>query len=143
MKWLRKVENFSNFAFFQKFLENFIQDVQSWIIFQIKANCFQQIEPAKDQGHNEKTYPYCKKETVGTTIIACDNVGCQIEWFHVNCLELKNILKGKWYCPDCHEFNHGTVKRKIKKKGSSWYANYFGTPLLAIFTDNVADAFRP
>ena len=44
-----------------------------------QANCVQQIEPVKDQGHNEKTYFYCKKETVGTTMIACDNVECQVE----------------------------------------------------------------
>ena len=81
-----------------------------------QANCIQQIEPVKDQGHNEKTYSYCKKETVGTTMIACDNVECRIEQFHVNCLQLENIPKGKWYCPDCHEFNPGTVKRKRKKK---------------------------
>ena len=48
----------------------------------------------------QKSYCYCKKENVGTTMIACDNVECQIEWFHVNCLQLENIPKGKWYCPD-------------------------------------------
>ena len=33
-------------------------------------------------------------------MIACDSVECQTEWFHVNFLQLKNIPKGKWYCPD-------------------------------------------
>ena len=47
-------------------------------------------------------------------MIACDNVECQIEWFHVNCLQLENIPKDKWYCPDCHKFNHGK-RKKIPK----------------------------
>ena len=82
-----------------------------------QANYVQQNEPViKDQGHKAKTC-YCKKENVTTTMIACDNVECQIEWFHVNCLQLKNIPKGKCYCPDCHELNHG--KRKKKKNSSS------------------------
>ena len=52
-----------------------------------QANYVQQIEPViKDQGHKAKTYCYCKKENVGITMIACDNVECQIEWFHVYCL---------------------------------------------------------
>ena len=73
-----------------------------------QANYVQQIEPViKDQEHNEKTSFHCKEENVGTTMIACDSVECQIKWFHVNCLQLENILKGKWYFSDCHKLNHG------------------------------------
>ena len=82
-----------------------------------QANCVQQIEPVEDQGHNEKIYCYHKKENVQTTVIACESVEYQIEWFHVNCLQLENIPKGKWYCPDCHKFNHG--KEKKEKNSSS------------------------
>ena len=65
-----------------------------------QENYVQQNEPViKDQGHKAKNC-YYKKENVGTTMIACDNVECQIEWFHVNCLLLENIPKGRWYCPD-------------------------------------------
>ena len=48
----------------------------------------------KDQGQKAKPC-YYKNENVGTTTIACDNVECEIEWFHVNCLQLENIPKGK------------------------------------------------
>ena len=83
-----------------------------------QANYVQQIEPViKDQGQKAKTYCYCKKENVGTTMTECDNVECEIEWFHVNCLQLENIPKGKWYCPDCHKFNHG--KRRKNKNSCS------------------------
>ena len=33
-----------------------------------------------------------KKKMLGPlTMIACDNVECEIEWFHVKCLQLENI----------------------------------------------------
>ena len=83
-----------------------------------QANYVQQIERViKDQWHKAKPYCYSKKENVGTSMIACGNDECQIEWFHVNCLQFENIPKGKWYCPDCHKFYHG--KRKKNKNSSS------------------------
>ena len=82
-----------------------------------QANYVQQIEPViKNQGQKAKTYCYYKKENVGATMIACENVECEIKWFHVNCLQLENIPNGKWYCPDCHKFNHS--KKKNNKNSS-------------------------
>jgi len=26
---------------------------------------------------------------------------CPIEWFHIGCMGLSSIPKGKWYCPKC------------------------------------------
>ena len=34
-------------------------------------------------------------------MIACDNSNYKIEWFHIKCLKIKTIPKGKWYCPSC------------------------------------------
>ena len=34
-------------------------------------------------------------------MIMCDNSTCNIQWFHVDCLKLKAVPKGKWYCPNC------------------------------------------
>ena len=53
----------------------------------------------------EKRYCYCKEEKDGLFIF-CDGENCSIEWFHVECLKIKRIPKGKWFCPDC---------RKIKR----------------------------
>ena len=36
-------------------------------------------------------------------MIACENEECTIEWFHIECLMIKAIPKGKWYCPDCRK----------------------------------------
>ena len=35
---------------------------------------------------------------------------CQIQWFHIECMRIKKIPKGKWFCVKC--------KRKKKKKGN-------------------------
>ena len=43
-----------------------------------------------------------KSEEFGE-MIACDSITCSIEWFHVKCLHLLKIPKGKWYCPDCQK----------------------------------------
>ena len=65
-----------------------------------QANYLQQIEPViKDQGDNEKTHCYCKKENVGTTMIVCDKVECQIKWFHVRFIAIVqtvNMWKSFW-----------------------------------------------
>ena len=34
-------------------------------------------------------------------MIGCDNSKCPIEWFHLSCLHITQLPKGKWYCPEC------------------------------------------
>ena len=34
-------------------------------------------------------------------MIGCDNEGCAIQWFHIDCLDLPEIPSGEWLCPDC------------------------------------------
>lgn len=63
-------------------------------------------------------YCYCMQpESDEQTWIACDNPGCSIEWYHTDCLQIKCIPKGKWYCPTCRvlpEFKRGRKRpRKI------------------------------
>jgi len=49
---------------------------------------------------DEPTYCICNQVSYGE-MIACDNVDCDIEWFHYNCVGLTAAPKGKWYCPNC------------------------------------------
>lgn len=59
-------------------------------------------------------YCYCRQPEDDREMIGCDNPGCSTEWYHTNCLEIKSIPKGKWYCPTCRvlpEFKRG-VKRQ-------------------------------
>jgi hypothetical protein len=51
---------------------------------------------------NEPVYCYCRQVSYGQ-MIACDNEGCQREWFHFTCVGLTAEPKGKWYCPDCRK----------------------------------------
>ncbi|VDD77979.1 unnamed protein product [Mesocestoides corti] len=48
----------------------------------------------------ERLYCLCKKLSYGD-MIACDNVRCEIEWFHFACVDIKVQPKGRWYCPRC------------------------------------------
>ena len=34
-------------------------------------------------------------------MIACDNPGCSIEWFHFECVGLVDAPSGKWLCTEC------------------------------------------
>ncbi|XP_020248026.1 PHD finger protein ING1 isoform X2 [Asparagus officinalis] len=49
---------------------------------------------------NEPTYCICNQVSWGE-MIACDNPDCKIEWFHFQCVGLKEHPKGKWYCSSC------------------------------------------
>ncbi|KAI7869008.1 hypothetical protein BDF14DRAFT_1723392 [Spinellus fusiger] len=49
---------------------------------------------------NEPLYCYCQQVSYGE-MVACDNVECEIEWFHLACVDLKTVPKGKWYCNNC------------------------------------------
>ena len=49
---------------------------------------------------NEPTYCLCNQVSYGD-MIGCDNVDCEVEWFHFNCVQLTHKPKGKWYCPRC------------------------------------------
>ena len=46
-------------------------------------------------------YCYCKQPEDIDDMIACDNENCEIMWFHLGCIKMKKVPKGKWYCPDC------------------------------------------
>ena len=46
--------------------------------------------------------------------IACDNPKCTIEWFHITCLQMERLPKGKakWYCPDCRVLPQFQVRKR-------------------------------
>ncbi|KAF8898746.1 hypothetical protein BD779DRAFT_1485362 [Infundibulicybe gibba] len=52
-------------------------------------------------GEDERLYCFCQKQSYGD-MIACDNEnGCPYEWFHLNCVGLKQPMPEKWYCSVC------------------------------------------
>ena len=75
------------------------------------------IEYLSENSNNcdQPRYCYCRGPEAGT-MIGCDNPDCPIEWFHIKCLQLRSIPKGKskWYCPDCRKLTK--FLRKNTKK---------------------------
>ena len=51
---------------------------------------------------SEPLYCTCKRVSFGQ-MIACDGKDCPVEWFHIGCVGLKSLPKGKWYCRECQE----------------------------------------
>ena len=47
-----------------------------------------------------KLWCYCNMPSFGDMVM-CDNKNCTIQWFHFECLSIRNPPKGKWYCPSC------------------------------------------
>ncbi|KAK4518897.1 Bud site selection protein 6 [Mucor velutinosus] len=52
---------------------------------------------------NEQLYCYCQQVSFGE-MVACDNKECDVEWFHIACVDLKTVPKGKWYCDNCSKY---------------------------------------
>lgn len=48
-----------------------------------------------------KFFCICRKPDTGSTMILCDNSICSIKWFHIECLNMKKIPRGSWFCEDC------------------------------------------
>lgn len=58
----------------------------------------------------DEIYCICRQVSFGN-MIGCDNPECKIEWFHYDCVGLKEPPdpKSSWYCPDC--------AREMERKG--------------------------
>ncbi|KEQ75981.1 hypothetical protein M436DRAFT_30906, partial [Aureobasidium namibiae CBS 147.97] len=58
--------------------------------------------PETTSDSDDRLYCICAQKASGT-MIACDNDGCKIEWFHLPCVHLAGLpnKKAKWYCPSC------------------------------------------
>ncbi|KGG52070.1 hypothetical protein DI09_215p20, partial [Mitosporidium daphniae] len=54
---------------------------------------------------NEPTYCFCKQVAFGE-MIACDNDDCDIKWFHFECVNMKTLPKGVWYCFECESLEN-------------------------------------
>ena len=53
-------------------------------------------------GDKDPQWCYCSKPA-NEDMIACDNPGCSIEWFHMECVGLDpyNVPEGDWFCTRC------------------------------------------
>ncbi|CCF57854.1 hypothetical protein KAFR_0D02070 [Kazachstania africana CBS 2517] len=50
--------------------------------------------------YGEPLYCYCNQIAYGE-MVGCDGESCELEWFHLPCIGLTTLPKGKWYCDEC------------------------------------------
>ena len=58
------------------------------------------VSTNEDDSKSEELWCFCREPEAGQ-MIACDNDDCSIVWFHTDCLRLKRVPQGNWYCPQC------------------------------------------
>ena len=58
---------------------------------------------------DEKLWCVCNKPADGD-MIGCDNSECKTEWFHFECVKIRKVPKGDWFCKDCRSGNSATRK---------------------------------
>ena len=48
---------------------------------------------------------YCRQDEDFDYLIGCDNQHCQIQWFHLSCVNMTmdKVPDGDWFCPDCRQ----------------------------------------
>lgn len=54
----------------------------------------------KTNEYGEALYCYCNQVAYGE-MVGCDGENCELEWFHLPCIGLETLPRGKWYCDDC------------------------------------------
>lgn len=61
------------------------------------------------EGTDNQLYCFCRNVSHGE-MIACEATECPYEWFHFECVGLKETPKGQWYCDECLD--------RMRKKGT-------------------------
>ena len=66
---------------------------------------------------NEPKYCICNRVSFGE-MIACENEGCAVEWFHFACVGLSSDakIKGKWFCPTCTAERRSSSPRRASRR---------------------------
>ncbi|EJS43451.1 yng2p [Saccharomyces arboricola H-6] len=66
----------------------------------------------ENEDEDKTLYCFCQRVSFGE-MVACDGPNCKYEWFHYDCVSLKEPPKGTWYCPECKiEMEKNKLKRK-------------------------------
>jgi inhibitor of growth protein 3 len=64
-----------------------------------------------DEDESDDTkYCSCQRVSFGD-MVACDNDNCQFQWFHWECVGIKEEPVGDWLCPDCRRQPANKIKR--------------------------------
>ena len=63
----------------------------------------------EDESDDTK-YCFCQRVSFGD-MVACDNDNCHYQWFHWDCVGIKEEPVGDWLCPDCRKQPPTKIKR--------------------------------
>lgn len=66
-------------------------------------------EGEEDESDDTK-YCFCQRVSFGD-MVACDNDNCQFQWFHWECVGIKEEPVGDWLCPDCRKQPSNKIKK--------------------------------
>lgn len=48
-------------------------------------------------------YCVCGGQDDGRKMIMCESENCKRQWYHMGCIKLKRVPKGKWICKECRK----------------------------------------
>lgn len=65
---------------------------------------------AEEDESDDTKYCFCQRVSFGD-MVACDNDNCQYQWFHWECVGIKEEPVGDWLCPDCRKQPPNKIKR--------------------------------
>jgi len=67
----------------------------------------------------------CNRFPGNLEIVTCDNVDCEFEYFHLNCVNLDELPKGNWYCSFClNDKKNENDKTLDNQKGTMDQGNF-------------------
>ncbi|CED83913.1 histone acetylation-related protein [Phaffia rhodozyma] len=75
----------------------------------------QETEGEGGEGGDKRNYCYCNDISYGE-MIGCDDMDCEIEWFHLTCLNLDAPPAGTWHCPTCAKRRADAAAAKERQK---------------------------
>ncbi|XP_013382110.1 uncharacterized protein LOC106152913 [Lingula anatina] len=102
--------------------ERIVKDQSLWDIISVKAKLFhkQVVMPELLCGYftmkrvlkevvtnncssnsQEPKYCICNGSDDGRKMVACDNENCSTVWYHMSCIKMKRVPKGRWFCNKC------------------------------------------
>lgn len=70
----------------------------------------------ENEEEDKTLYCFCQRVSFGE-MVACDGPNCKYEWFHYDCVNLKEPPKGTWYCPECKiEMEKNKLKENVTEQ---------------------------
>ena len=48
-------------------------------------------------------------------LITCESKTCTFQWFHIKCMRIEKIAKGKWFCVKCKTKKNKKRERELRQ----------------------------